>query len=442
QSVTFTVPSVASGSYYMGALVDINNAVTESDETNNGGVRNGLINVSPGNLQQSISLQTGWNMVSGYVIPQQSTMDSVFKSILSNVVIVKNGAGLVYWPAYSINQIGNWQYKDGYQVYMKAAGTLTLSGQGVTPASAPIPLAQGWSLFAYSRSSQMDITQALTTIADAVVIVKNNAGQVYWPSYSINQIGSMQPGQGYLAYLSKKDTLTYPANSSSGIAPPEKVVAISRVPKHFIPPASPTVGSATVLLFLDAAHDGDEIAAFAGGRLVGSGVVESGKCAFAIWGDDPLTPDVVDGAVGGESIALEAWDAVRDVETPVSVVSTSWVAGRQASAGSITYQENSALVVYGQVDVQIVPTSVSLEQNYPNPFNPSTTIKYSVPSEEHVSLELYDVLGQRVGILVDKMEEAGVHEVVFDASHLATGVYIYRLVAGSSTITKKLLLTK
>lgn len=83
-----------------------------------------------------------------------------------------------------------------------------------------------------------------------------------------------------------------------------------------------------------------------------------------------------------------------------------------------------------------------LQQNYPNPFNPSTTIKYSVPKLANVTLKVYDVLGKEVATLVDAQQTQGVYEVAFDASNLASGMYIYTIKAGNFTSSKKMLLMK
>jgi hypothetical protein len=98
------------------------------------------------------------------------------------------------------------------------------------------------------------------------------------------------------------------------------------------------------------------------------------------------------------------------------------------------------------------PTEFELMQNYPNPFNPSTTIKYSIPlnvSRESsiVSLKVYDILGREVVTLVNKEQKAGSYEVTFDASHLTSGVYFYRLHASTSSASifmksKKMILLK
>jgi len=89
-----------------------------------------------------------------------------------------------------------------------------------------------------------------------------------------------------------------------------------------------------------------------------------------------------------------------------------------------------------------LPVQALLQQNYPNPFNPSTTIKYKLPKSSEVRLSVYDMLGREVSVLVNEKRNAGVHEVKFDGSNLASGVYFYRLQAGDFVQTRKLLLLR
>ena len=89
-----------------------------------------------------------------------------------------------------------------------------------------------------------------------------------------------------------------------------------------------------------------------------------------------------------------------------------------------------------------LPSTFILYQNFPNPFNPSTTIKFELPRASVVSLAVYDVLGREVSVLINDRRSAGVYEVKFDGSALASGVYFYRLQAGSYVNRKKLLLLR
>jgi hypothetical protein len=89
-----------------------------------------------------------------------------------------------------------------------------------------------------------------------------------------------------------------------------------------------------------------------------------------------------------------------------------------------------------------IPAAYALSQNYPNPFNPSTLIEYALPASGRVTLKVYNVIGQEVRTLVDGLQDAGSYRVRFDATSLSTGVYFYRLEAGSFTRVQKMLLVK
>jgi len=89
-----------------------------------------------------------------------------------------------------------------------------------------------------------------------------------------------------------------------------------------------------------------------------------------------------------------------------------------------------------------IPEKFNLEQNYPNPFNPTTTISFSIPSSAFTSLKIYDLLGNEVATLVNEEKPIGSYEVNFNASTPSSGVYLYRLTAGSFTEMKKMILLK
>jgi hypothetical protein len=88
------------------------------------------------------------------------------------------------------------------------------------------------------------------------------------------------------------------------------------------------------------------------------------------------------------------------------------------------------------------PYDFALHQNYPNPFNPVTTIGFSLPHSALVSLKVYDILGRHVATLAEKQMPSGIHNIKFDGSSLASGVYLYRLTAGEFVQTRKLILLK
>lgn len=94
------------------------------------------------------------------------------------------------------------------------------------------------------------------------------------------------------------------------------------------------------------------------------------------------------------------------------------------------------------VDNDVTVYSYELEQNYPNPFNPSTSIKYSLAERSNVIIKVYNVLGKEVATILNTTQDAGSYEAEFDASNLASGLYVYTLNAGNFTSSKKMMLLK
>ena len=96
----------------------------------------------------------------------------------------------------------------------------------------------------------------------------------------------------------------------------------------------------------------------------------------------------------------------------------------------------------GVEDEDNVVLSYELAQNYPNPFNPATQIQYSLEQSSNVTLRVFDILGREVATLINENQNAGRHVVNFDASNFASGIYLYRLEAGSFVQVKKMILMK
>jgi len=106
------------------------------------------------------------------------------------------------------------------------------------------------------------------------------------------------------------------------------------------------------------------------------------------------------------------------------------------------YNSTNDEIVTDVKEIPALPTAFVLNQNYPNPFNPKTNIEFSIPKNGNVTLKVFNILGQEVATLVNKEMAAGSYKVDFNASNLSSGVYIYRLEAGSNSISKKMILMK
>jgi len=161
---------------------------------------------------------------------------------------------------------------------------------------------------------------------------------------------------------------------------------------------------------------------------------------------DPLFRDPTNGdfhlmsVACGDSADSPCIDA-GDPDILDSLLDCSWGLGSSRSDMG-AYGGGDSVTVGIVEELPIVPVQFILLQNYPNPFNAETTIKFIIPESEVVCLTVYDLLGRQIETLLDGYKQTGVHTVTFDASHLASGVYFYRLQAGERVETKRMVLLK
>ena len=118
----------------------------------------------------------------------------------------------------------------------------------------------------------------------------------------------------------------------------------------------------------------------------------------------------------------------------------------KATDGTLTTKTSQTIAasttITGVARVNTMPTEYNLSQNYPNPFNPTTSIQFSIPKESFVKLSVFNVIGQRIQVLVSQNMSAGNYKVNFDASKLNSGMYIYRIETADYTSVRKMLLVK
>ncbi|MBK7228525.1 MAG: T9SS type A sorting domain-containing protein [Ignavibacteriales bacterium] len=115
-----------------------------------------------------------------------------------------------------------------------------------------------------------------------------------------------------------------------------------------------------------------------------------------------------------------------------------WMSCKGRGIAVLTVKENPTYIENENIELN----NFELSQNYPNPFNPSTKISWQSPVNGHQTLKVYDILGNEIITLVDEYKSAGKYEVNFNASSLSSGVYLYKLQAGSFVATKKMIIIK
>jgi hypothetical protein len=183
---------------------------------------------------------------------------------------------------------------------------------------------------------------------------------------------------------------------------------------------------------------------------------------FQVAGDLTISSDINVTLAGGAQAKNIFWQVSGEVNvgtnthfegiilsmTAINFNTGASLNGRALAQSAITLDQNTITQpTFTQVTSiggaeNLLPNEFTLSQNYPNPFNPSTVISYQVPVNTDIRLEIFNMLGQSVALLVNEQKMAGSHSVSFDASALSSGMYIYRIYSTGFSQTRKMLLIK
>ena len=390
-----------------------------------------IINVSDSSVVHTINMPSGWSIFSTYVDPGVTDFDSLFQPVLANIIIIKSGQGQVFWPQYTINQIGNIIAGQGYQVKTSSALPVTFSGNAIMPESTLLNIPSGWSIIGYLRQSEGLITQMLGSIIPSIGLVKNGAGLVYWPYYNINGIGNMFPGQGYQIYMFSTATLCYPENNISC----EKLTNNEPEPFHFGIPCNTgnnmTLGINIHDLFHSLKSPFIELGVFDGqGMLVGSGVATNPFIAVTVWGDDFTTP-FKDGLYEDELFEIAVWDPVAEKETMLCV--QSW------ATGNGNYNTNKISIAE---KLLLSGNNNELHPVFQNPVSDIAEIRFFTDQPGIVELSIHDIAGRTASIIFSGYLTYGAHIIPLNLDKSDNGIYLLTISTSYSTISGKLIILK
>lgn len=183
---------------------------------------------------------------------------------------------------------------------------------------------------------------------------------------------------------------------------------------------------------------------------------------FQIAGDLTVSSDINVTLTGGAQAKNIFWQVSGEVsigtnshfegiilsKTAINLNTGASLNGRALAQSAITLDQNTITLPSSSQTTSVdgtensLPENFSLSQNYPNPFNPSTVIRYQVPVNADIRLEVFNMLGQSVALLVNEQKAAGSHTVSFDASSLSSGIYIYRIQSAGFSQSRQMLLIK
>jgi hypothetical protein len=438
QSISRDVVS-SSGDYYEGASLSVSWTVGETvvETFDDGsytlcqGFQQSWTTTAINNCQ-TITLPVGWSIFSTYIDPFTPNIDSIFQSIVQDVVIVKDGDGLVYWPQFGLNVIGSLSIGKGYQAKMLLANLTEICGTVVTPETTVIMIPQGWSMIGYLRQAPADIAVMMSPVVSEIELVKNGSGQVYWPQFNLNAIGNMIPGKGYQIKLYSPQSFYYPANNNTA-----KTSYPVQYQSKYYGQVQNTGNNMTIGIPLDAwTHElqfGDEVAVKSKtGRIVGSSVYTKRNMAIAVWGNDVLSSNM-DGMMDDEPFEIFVRPLNEEKEYKLEI--EFW------EMGDALFNTNKVSVV-GNCripDLDANSEDQFYSRVYPNPVSESVHFEFYLTTPDHVTIKIIDALGKSVEIPANSDFDQGLHTIHFSRSKLKAGNYYYQIITNKLSSQGKLI---
>jgi hypothetical protein len=372
------------------------------------------------NRTQTITIEQGWSMISANVDLGTNDIEDVMSDVSESIFVMKNDMGDVYWPDWSLNTIGDWQDGTGYLMKTSEAGELDVVGQPLHPETTPIVLDEGWNMMAYLPTAASGPEMALESMVDDIIIVKDALGNVYWPYYSLNTMGAMEPGKGYQLKVQNDVVFNYPRIDE------EQRPINPVVPLVFYREALNTGSNMTLLIpqqaWIEAPQIGDEIVAYdANSNVVASVVYTGSNQVLTIWGDD-VTTEIKEALVSGEAFYLNLWNKETETINKLEVYAFA--------QGDGTYTENDIQIISSiGTGTQMTAGTLHLKALIPNPSAGSVSIALSNPMVQDLELVIFNSLGEIVFSRESVNYLAGDHVLAIDLDHLESGAYFVKVIS-------------
>jgi hypothetical protein len=439
-SAVVLTPDIAS--YPVGVLVD---SIAVNDDNAPVKTEWAYVNVtileSP-DVTRCLALHQGWNLISWNVDTPADDIETIIKDIKGciDIVLGFEQGGATYDPNLSqFSTLTTLDHLHGYWFRMNCDTTLCVTGTKVAP-DTPIDLEQNWNLVSYLPEEADSTRHALLSVLDGLIVALgfDNNGLTYDPAYpGFATLDTMRAGLGYWLKTDGPATLIYPGSN-----PKASIYAASRGTMKAFPPA---VGVTPTTEWIDLYGDGitldgtliptgTVLAVYdENGYLCGQATVETGgRISFTpVYSDDKSTTTVEGPDLGG-SINL----TVNGI--PVQQSYTFGGLGDRIRLTTLNSLSKPS---------ENLPRQFGLAQNYPNPFNPGTSIEFNLPVASRATVDVYNVVGEKVTTLLDRFLPAGRYSVNWDGANASgkpasSGMYFYRLKAGEFTDAKKMMLVK
>jgi parallel beta-helix repeat protein len=381
-------------------------------------------------LIHSIELPEGWSGLSSYLMPDNTDIESLYGGLFDELVIAATQDGIFY-PAYNINTIDNWEQHAAYKVKTNTAVTLNIVG--TREENKTLQLDAGWNLIPVVSSCPVDAEALFASVAADLNIVKEVAGYgVYWPEMGINSLGTLNPGSAYYVSMANAGTVTFDDCEKS----------TTLVPKMEFPsnpiwqPVQKTPGNHVIGILEKALVDfetGDYIGVFtAEGICAGQILINERKnqCALIAFGMDNFGKRL-QGFEAGERFSFKLYKTASGEAFEIIPEFDLSMPGADG-----LFEENGISVITGfkkSGAAEAIEAGFGELLIFPNPTDGSFTITGVTPDTQ---IEIYDMQGRVIKTEAGNSEQG----IQFNLAWSQPGIYIIRIKNGEVAIYRKLIL--
>ena len=372
---------------------------------------------------QTIVLKGGWNMISTYLIPEKSAMNEIFSDLKEYIDIVKDENGNTYIPSFGIDNIGNWDYTEGYQVKLNIGidtAHLKIRGRKISKNQNSIDITPGWNIIAYLCNRNSPVARQFAAVRSKIILMKNNAGDQFIPSFMINNIKCMEPGQGYKVKVRRPITdFSYNCTLSCNNNNPANTNIYS---DHY---SIPSDNNATIILPGEVAKEilnPGQILAVTDlqGNIYGQGVFQNRAMAVTIWGDDPHT-EFSEGFTTDASFSYLVIDPNTKKRQDIHL---EFSKNMNYYTKDHVYEVTTARKVNQKMNSSQDMKNLTI---FPNPTSSSFILKVGSSTAENVMVDFIDSNGKMWKEQYELSLIKGMNSIQIEIGSLTSGVYTIRL---------------
>jgi hypothetical protein len=390
----------------------------------------------------TFQIPQGWSGISTPIIPLDLNVETLFQSILSDLIILQNETG-VYWPGQNVNTIGDWNTLEGYKI--KVANDVELTISGSTIANKTLQLSAGWNLIPVFSDCNADVA-ALFAEKDLIIVKQVAGSNVYWPEFGINSLGSLESGKAYFVLMGSDAEITFP-ECNSGSAPPPPPSNHGLTGNVVADPGNSPFfrnGSANEDLRTAISHtiaipagvattflEGDIIGAVnEGGDCFGLAVWQNESTAITLFGNDPTTA-AKDGFDENEPLLFKLYRPETDEEFLLEV------SFDQSMPNPVPIFTTNGLSAINGIKLSGIRVSSKIDETQiqilPNPAKDEFLLVLPDGEFKDCTMKIYTIEGQIVNI-----NRVNNKESIINISNLSQGVYILKVEIGKEIFTKRL----